>query len=190
MVRYADDFVCCFQYASEARIFYQELTKRLAKFNLKIAPDKSKIIEFGLFASGNIRKKGKRKPETFEFLGFTHYGGQSRNGKFRVKRRTSRKKYKSAIHKMKQWLKANRTTPVTQLLEEIRPRLIGYYRYYGITDNGTMLSHYWYEVSKLIFKWLNRRSQRNSYTWKKYLLLLRAKPLPAPKIYVSIFNSR
>lgn len=190
MVRYADDFVCCFQYESEARAFYRLLTKRLAKFNLNIALDKSKIIEFGLFASRNVKKQGRNKPETFDFLGFTHYCGQSRNGKFRLKRKTSRKKYKSALYRMKQWLKANRTIPVTQLLKEIRPRLIGHYRYYGITDNGLMLSHYWYEVSRLILKWLNRRSQRNSYTWEKYLLLVRANPLPAPKIYVSIFDNR
>lgn len=190
MVRYADDFVCCFQYESEARAFYRLLTKRLAKFNLNIALDKSKIIEFGLFASRNVKKQGRNKPETFDFLGFTHYCGQSRNGKFRLKRKTSRKKYKSALYRMKQWLKANRTLPVTQLLKEIRPRLIGHYRYYGITDNGPMLSHYWYAVSNLILKWLNRRSQRNSYTWEKYLLLVRANPLPAPKIYVSIFDNR
>ena len=190
MVRYADDFVCCFQHGYEARDFYRLLVQRLEKFNLNIALDKSKIIEFGLFASRNARKQGKSKPETFDFLGFTHYCGQSLNGKFRVKRKTSRKKFKAAIHRIKQWIKANRTTPVTQLLEEIRPRLIGYYRYYGITDNGPMLSRYWYEVSKLVYKWLNRRSQRNSYTWEKYLLLLKANPLPTPKIYVSIFNGR
>jgi RNA-directed DNA polymerase len=190
MVRYADNFVCCFQYGYEARDFYRLLVQRLEKFNLNIALDKSKIIEFGLFASRNARKQGKSKPETFDFLGFTHYCGQSLNGKFRVKRKTSRKKFKAAIHRIKQWIKANRTTPVTQLLEEIRPRLIGHYRYYGITDNGPMLSRYWYEVSKLVYKWLNRRSQRNSYTWEKYLLLLKANPLPTPKIYVSIFNGR
>jgi len=187
IVRYADDFVCCFQYEFEAKSFYRMLVERLNKFNLNIAPEKSKMIEFGLFATRNVKKQGKDKPETFDFLGFTHYCGQSRNGKFRVKRKTSRKKFKAAIYRMKQWIKANRTTPVNQLIEEIRTRLIGYYRYYGITDNGPMLSKYWYEVVKLLFKWLNRRSQRNSYTWEKFLLLLKAKPLPSPKIYVSIF---
>jgi hypothetical protein len=183
MVRYADDFVCCFQYKSEAKEFYQMLIQRLEKFNLNIAPDKSKIIEFGLFAPQNVRKQGRNKPETFDFLGFTHYCGVTRKGKFRLKRKTSRKKFKAAIHRMKQWIKANRTTPVAQLLEAIKPKLTGYYRYYGITDNSPMLSRYWYEVTKLLFKWLNRRSQRNSYTWDKFLLLLKAKPLPKPKIY-------
>lgn len=166
IIRYCDDFVCCFQYESEARNFYQMLTQRLRKFNLNIAPEKSKIIEFGLFAFRKARKQGRNKPETFDFLGFTHYCGQSQNGKFRVKRKTSRKKYNAAIYRMKQWIKANRATPINQLLEEIKPRLIGHYRYYGITDNRPMLSPYWYEVTKLLFKWLNRRSQRNSYTWE------------------------
>jgi len=190
IIRYCDDFVCCFQYESEARNFYQMLTQRLRKFNLNIAPEKSKIIEFGLFAFRKARKQGRNKPETFDFLGFTHYCGQSQNGNFRVKRKTSRKKYNAAIYRMKQWIKANRATPINQLLEEIKPKLIGHYRYCGVTDNGPMLSRYWYEVTKLLFKWLNRRSQRNSYTWEKFLLLLKAKPLPKPKIYVSIFDNR
>lgn len=187
MVRYADDFVCCFQDEFEAKDFYLALIKRLDKFNLNIAPEKSKIIEFGLFASRNVRKQGKDKPDTFDFLGFTHYCGKSRNGKFRVKRKTSRKKFKGALYRMKQWIKANRTTPVSILLEQIKPKLIGYCRYYGITDNGPMIHQYWYEVTKLLFKWLNRRSQRNSYTREKFMMLLKTKPLPTPKIYASVF---
>jgi RNA-directed DNA polymerase len=101
MVRYADDFVCCFQYKSEAKSFYRLLTERLAKFNLNIALDKSKIIEFGEFAPRNVRRRGENKPDTFDFLGFTHYCGQSQNGRFRLKRKTSRKKYKSALYRMK-----------------------------------------------------------------------------------------
>ena len=189
IVRYCDDFVCCFQYESEARKFYQMLASRLKKFNLDIAPDKSKIIEFGRFATRNTKNKGRNKPDTFDFLGFTHYCGESRNSKFRVKRTTSRKKFKAALYKMKQWIKANRTTPAKQLLKETSARLISHYRYYGITDNGAALSAYWYEVTKLLFKWINRRSQRNSYTWDKFLLLLKANPLPSPKIYVSLLQS-
>ncbi|GAV23535.1 group II intron reverse transcriptase/maturase [Carboxydothermus pertinax] len=190
MIRYADDFVFCFQYESEARKFYSMLIKRLEKFNLSIAKEKSKIIEFGMYAHKNRQKQGKGKLETFDFLGFTHYCGQSRNGKFRVKRKTSRKKFKAALLRMKEWIKTNRTKPVIKLLEEIRVKLIGHYRYYGITDNGKMLSKFWYETGKLIFKWLNRRSQRNSYTWEKFLSLLEKRPLPKPKIYVSIFDNR
>jgi group II intron reverse transcriptase/maturase len=187
IIRYADDFVCCFQFEGEARNFYHRLKDRLGKFKLEIAPEKSKMIEFGLFASRNRKKQGNGKPETFDFLGFTHYCGCSRNGKFRVKRRTSKKKFQASILRMKQWIKDNRTMPIKQILNTMKPKLLGYYRYYGITDNGPKLSQYWYNTMKLLFKWINRRSQRNSYTWEKFLLLLKRNPLPTPRIYVDIF---
>jgi group II intron reverse transcriptase/maturase len=190
LVRYADDYVCCFQYKAEARDFFQRMVVRLRKFNLDIAPEKSKIIEFGRFASENRKSLGKSKPDTFNFLGFTHYCSTSKNGKFRVKRKTSRKKYKASIYKMKQWIKSKRTTRIKQVMKELKPKLIGYYRYYGITDNSRMISKYYHEVRMLLFKWQNRRSQKISYDWDKFKLFLKANPLPEPKIYVSIFRSR
>lgn len=188
MVRYADDFVCCFQSEGEARNFYLQLKDRLGKFNLKIAPEKSKIIEFGQFAARNKRNRGEGKPETLDFLGFTHYCGESRNGRFRVKRLTSRKKFQSALNRMKLWIKSNRTMPIQLLLDKLKSKLLGHYRYYGITDNGPMLARYWYVTMRLLFKWLNRRSQRNSYTWENFLLLMKTNPLPTPRIYSSIFG--
>ncbi|ANS77237.1 group II intron reverse transcriptase/maturase [Paenibacillus yonginensis] len=190
IVRYADDFVCCFQSEGEARNYYLQLKDRLKKFNLEIEPGKSKIIEFGQFAAQNKKRKGEDKPETFDFLGFTHYCSKSRNGKFRVKRQTSRKKLQAALNRMKEWIKANRALQVKLLLEQLKAKLIGHYRYYGITDNGPMLSRYWYGTMRLLFKWLNRRSQRNSYTWDKFLLLMKANPLPTPRIYASVFDGR
>ncbi|MBJ6361779.1 group II intron reverse transcriptase/maturase [Paenibacillus sp. GCM10012307] len=190
MVRYADDFVCCFQSEGEARNFYLQLKDRLKKFNLEIAPEKSKIIEFGQFAAQNKGNGGEGKPETFDFLGFTHYCGESRNGKFRVKRQTSRKKFQAALNRMKIWIKTNRTLPVKSLMDQLKAKLTGHYRYYGITDNGPMLSRYWYGTMRLLFKWLNRRSQRNSYTWDKFLLLMKANPLPKPRIYLSMFGGK
>lgn len=97
IVRYADDFVCCFQSKSEAQQFFQSLKWRLKKFNLKIAEDKTKIIPFGKFAEKDAERKGNRKPATFDFLGFTHYCGKSKQGKFRVKRKTSRKKVQGKL---------------------------------------------------------------------------------------------
>jgi group II intron reverse transcriptase/maturase len=104
MVRYADDSVFCFQYEHEAKAFYEGLKQRLAKFNLEIAEDKTKIIEFGRFAESNRKRAGKGKPETFDFLGFTHYCSRSAKGYFRVKRRTSRKKYNASLKRVKAWL--------------------------------------------------------------------------------------
>ncbi len=187
MVRYADDFICGFQYKEEAETFYNELIERLKKFNLEIAKDKSKIIEFGLFASRNRKARGEEKPETFDFLGFTHYCGVSRNGKFRVKRKTSRKKFKTAIQKMKRWIRTNRMKPINEIWKGLRIKLVGHYRYYGITDNSSMIVKFWYETTKILFKWINRRSQRRSYTWDCFLKWLKAKPLPYPKNYVSIY---
>lgn len=102
MVRYADDFVCCFEFEEEARKFYDALEKRLAKFNLELAADKSQIIAFGKNAEAEAEANGLSKPGTFDFLGFTHYCGKSRHGKFRVKRKTSRKKFKASVAKAKE----------------------------------------------------------------------------------------
>ena len=92
IVRYADDFVCCFQYESEAKAFYEALIKRLRKFNLEISEDKTNILPFGRFAEKDCKRKWGKKPSTFDFLGFTHYCGKSKKGNFRVKRKSSRKK--------------------------------------------------------------------------------------------------
>ncbi|WP_250886883.1 reverse transcriptase domain-containing protein, partial [Bacillus sp. SM2101] len=97
IVRYADDFVCCFQYKSEALEFFQSLKYRLKKFNLEAAEDKTKIIPFGRFAEKDAKQKGNSKPETFDFLGFTHYCSKSKQGKFRVKRKSSRTKVQSKL---------------------------------------------------------------------------------------------
>lgn len=190
MVRYADDFVCCFRYRDDAENFYRELRNRLGKFNLSIAAGKSKIIAFGRFAAERCAKKGRSKPDTFDFLGFTHYCGKSQQGKFRVKRKTSRKKFRAKIAQIKEWIKANRNLPIWEIVNKLREKLRGYYQYYGVTDNGSMLSSFQYAVNRLIFKWLNRRSQRKSFSWEKFNLFLKKCKLPGPKIYVNIYQFR
>jgi group II intron reverse transcriptase/maturase len=190
LVRYADDYTCCFQYKAEAENFFQRMVVRLRTFNLDISSEKSKIIEFGRFALENVKRHGKNKPDTFDFLGFTLYCSTSKNGKFRVKCKTSRKKYKASMHQMKQWIKSKRTMCIQLIMKELKSKLIGHYRYYGITDNSKMISNFYHEVRRLLFKWLNRRSQKSSYDWNKFLLFLTVNPLPEPKIYVSICKSR
>lgn len=105
LVRYADDFVCCFQHKEEAEQFYAALKERLAKFELEIAENKSKIIEFGRYAAGSRKTKGLGKPETFDFLGFTHYCSRSQSGKFITKRKTSKKKFKAKVKAFTMWIK-------------------------------------------------------------------------------------
>jgi len=188
IVRYADDFLCCFQLKDDAERFYKALIKRLAKFNLEIAEEKTKILAFGRFAADNSKRQGLGKPETFDFLGFTHYCSNSSNGKFRVKRKTSRKKFKAKVKAFKLWLRAERNLGTEEIMKTVRRKLIGHYTYYGITDNSQMMGTYRFQVSKLLFKWLNRRSQRRSFSFEKFNLFLKRNPLPVPKIYVNIYG--
>ena len=182
LIRYADDFVCCFQYQEEAYKFYQNLIERLKTFNLEVAEGKSKIIAFG---KDNLNRL---KPTTFDFLGFTHYTSKSKKGKFRIKRKTSRKKFTASLKRCKDWLRINRNMEIKIIMQKLTIKLLGYYRYYGITDNTKLLVSFRTEVGKLLFKWLNRRSQRRSFDWNKFNLFLKRYPLPNPKIYVHIYD--
>ncbi|MCR3923316.1 MAG: group II intron reverse transcriptase/maturase [Firmicutes bacterium] len=190
IVRYADDYVCCFQFENEAKVFYEKLKDRLAKFNLEIEESKTKIIMFGRFAEERCKMNGQVSVETFEFLGFTHYCSKSNNGKFRVKRKTSKKKFRAKLQGFKIWIKAVRNLlKLHEIFEIIKLKLRGHYQYYGISDNSTMIKEYKYQIEQLLFKWLNRRSQRKSFDHNKFNLYLKLNPLPTPKIYVNIYNN-
>jgi len=188
MVRYADDFVCCFQFRSDAEAFYAALIKRLEKFNLEVAEDKTKIITFGRFAERDCKRNGQGKPPTFDFLGFTHYCSKSKNGKFRVKRKSSQKKVNAKLKQQKEWLKTHRTMDIRAIMSRLKRSLIGYYNYYCITDNLRTVGNFLDCVKRLLFKWMNRRSQRKSFSWDKFNLFLRKYPLPKPKVKVNIYD--
>lgn len=190
MVRYADDFVCCFQYKSEAQEFFQSLKERLQKFNLEIAEDKTKIIPFGRFAEKDAKQTGNRKPATFDFLGFTHFCGKSKQGYFRVKRKTSRKKLQGKLRESKEWVKNNRNKDIHMIMDRFKRSLVGYYNYYCITDNTPSVNKFKDKIQYLLFKWLNRRSQRKSFTWEKFRLFLHKYPLPSPRVKVNIYDLR
>lgn len=188
IVNYADDLVICFQYESVAKIVYREMQERLRQCGLEFALDKTRLIEFGRFASENRSKKGQGKPETFDFLGFTHYCSKSnKTGRFRVKRKTSKKKFKQKVQEFKLWIKENRNKPLKEIMSTASKKLIGHYNYYGITDNSKSLSRFLFEISKLLFKWLNRRSQKKSYEWNEFNQMLAIYKLPLPKIKVNIY---
>lgn len=188
IVRYADDFVCCFQYWDEAEIFYLSLKERLEKFGLKIAENKSKIIEFGRFAEENRNDRGDGKPDTFDFLGFTHYCSKSNNGWFRVKRKTSRKKQRTKIAKMKMWLKERMHEPLADTIKSLNKKLIGHYNYYGITDNVKSIGAFYYITLKQLYKTLRRRTQKNKINWEKFNIILKYLPLSQPSIRVSVYK--
>jgi group II intron reverse transcriptase/maturase len=182
LTRYADDFVACFQYEQDARRYYEQLKQRLAKFGLEIAEEKTRIIEFGRYAAQNAKRQGKRKPETFEFLGFTHYMGKTRKkGRYKLKWKTSRKRLTKKVKEVGKWLKENRHRSIPELWEEVNQKLRGHYQYYGVSDNSKALYTYRWLVVGLLYKWLNRRSQRNNLNWKKFKQLQKHYPLAKPK---------
>ena len=175
MVRYADDFVCLFQYENEAQRFYQLLIERLRKFSLEIAEDKSRILPFG-------RYKGTK--ESFDFLGFTHYNATSHWGKYCVLHRTSRKKLKMKREAVKKWLWEHMHESIADTIEALNVKLTGHYRYYGIYGNYIGLQKYYKYVRHELWKSKRRRDQTYWLTWKKYMNILKIHPLEYPRIYL------
>lgn len=188
LIRYADDFVVCFQYKTDAERFHEDLGRRLGKFGLEVEPTKTKVMEFGRFAVKHARDKGKRA-ETFDFLGLTHYCGMRRDGKgFRMKRVTARKKFIAKLKAFKEWLKKSRNLKFKDLWKTVKAKLRGHYNYYGVTDNLRGIIRFGREVVRLLFKWLNRRGKKNSLNWEKFEEMLKRFPLPKPRIRVSMFG--
>ncbi len=189
MIRYADDFVVCFQYKMDAERFGRELRMRLGKFGLEVEPTKTKVMEFGRFAVQNAKARGER-PATFDFLGFTHYCGTRRDGKgFRMKRVTTRKRFTAKVKVFKEWLKKARTLKTKELWATARAKLRGHYAYYGVTDNSSGIKRFAAEAEKLLFKWLNRRGKRGCLNWERFCEMLKRFPLPQPRIKVRMFGT-
>lgn len=167
--RYADDFLACFQYREDAERFLKELKERLKKFQLEVEQSKTQLIRFGRFAEEDAARRGG-KPGTFDFLGFTHYCGKTRYGAFKVKRMTSKKKFRAKLKAIKCWLQDERNRLKTgELLMRSKRIVIGHLNYYAITDNRKRCEAFRYQVMLLLYKWLNRRSQRRSYTWERFV---------------------
>ena len=182
LFRYADDFLCCFQYRSEAVAYLRELKKRLEKFGLEVAEEKTRLIRFGRYAELS-RPPGSREPRTFDFLGFNFYGGRTRQGGFKVKRRTSGKKLRYKLKQLNQWLRQKRNYhPTRELVQRTKQILQGHLNYYAITDNGPRCEAFRRQVWRLLWKWLNRRSQRRSYTAEQFNQLLAWHGWPSVKI--------
>jgi len=180
--RYADDFLACFQYREDAERFLKELGQRLAQFQLELETTKTRLLEFGRFAEERARRRGER-PGTFDFLGFTHYCGHTRNGHFKVKRKTSGKKYRAKLKETKEWLQRERSrTKQGELLKQAKQKLAGHLNYYAITDNGKMCYQFSRQVTQLVYKWLNRQSQRSSYNWVRFLDALAWVGWPSAKL--------
>ena len=151
IVVYADDFVVCFQYENEAQEFMRRLRTRLANFGLELAENKTRLIAFGRFANERSLKARRKNADTFTFLGFTHYCSVSRYNKFRVKRRTAKKKFDKKRKEIHTFVKENRNSKVKDIIAKLNEILVGYYAYYCITDNMPMVWRFWREVRRTLF---------------------------------------
>jgi len=172
--RYADDFVCAFRYKKDAEKFYKVLGKRLNKFNLGLSKEKTNIISFSRFR--------KEEKTAFEFLGFEYRWGVSRKGKDIIKRTTSRKKFRKSIDNLKKWCKENRNKRLRNLFEELNTKLRGYYNYYGLIGNMPKLQELYEIAIKLLYKWLNRRSQRRSFNFSIFAKIIKVYGVLKPRI--------
>ncbi|MCX6848519.1 MAG: group II intron reverse transcriptase/maturase [Verrucomicrobia bacterium] len=171
--RYADDFLACFQFKDEAERFLKEVGERLGQFHLELEPSKTRLLAFGRFTAANAAKEGG-KPQTFDFLGFTFYCGATRRGTFKVKRKTAAKKFRHKLKEAKEWLKKVRSrVRLPEIMATARRKLEGHLNYYGITDNLPECASYRTGFISILFKWLNRRSQRKSYTWEQFNQMLK-----------------
>lgn len=181
--------MCCFQNEYEAKVFREKLKERFLKYGLELAEEKKKILEFRRFARQNRERQGEGKPETFDFLGFTFYCGMDTKKQFfRCRGKTNRKKLCSKIRAMKEWIMTHRTMLLGLLIKTINAKLRGYYQYYGVTDNTRVVKIYLSVTKKLLFKWLNRRSEKRSYTWETFNNgLIKTFPLLEPSVKVSLF---
>ena len=170
--RFADDFLACFQHEGEAELFRNRLNDRLEGFGLEVADEKTRCIEFGRFARADAQKRGE-KPKEFTFLGFTHYCGKTKNGKFRLKRRTSRKKFAQSLRAFTEWVRKSRSVlRKGEMLRRAKARINGHLNYYAITDNLLMSSTFRHYAAQILFKWLNRKSQCRTYTWQGFMQAL------------------
>ena len=179
LIRYCDDFVCCFEKEEEARMFYTELKDRLNRFDLELAEDKSRIIPFG----------NSKSQEKFDFLGFTHINGVNRKGSYKLVHHTSGKKSKAKKQAVKQWLKENaKIYKIPYLIKKLNIKLQGTFRYYGVSDNYDWMLKFRRYVIYQLHEQLCRRSQRGKINWKKFNEILEYNPIVMPKVYHSMWQ--
>ena len=189
IVRYADDFICVVRYADDAGRIERGLRNRFNKHGLELHPTKSRNISFGRFERENAKSQNRRA-NTFDFLGFTHYCGRSRNGNFKLGRKTSRKKYSAKCREMNAWLKSTRNQVKTKEWWKIlKAKLRGHFQYYGVSENYDGIVRFYKYTIRMVRKWMNRRSQKRKMNWDNFTEYLEHYPLPKPKIVHSYYVS-
>jgi group II intron reverse transcriptase/maturase len=179
VVRYADDTILGFQYQTDADRFLGNLRERLAKFGLELHPDKTRRIEFGRFAEENRKRRGEGKPETFDFLGFTHISGKNRLGRFTVRRTTIRKRMRAKLRNLKQELRRRMHDPVPETGGWLKSVVQGYFNYYAVPGNLDSLAIFRKRLRALWWQNLRRRSQQRHFAWTR-MIALGERWLPQP----------
>jgi hypothetical protein len=181
-IRFADDFILCFQYLEDAEKVQRVLHKRFGKYGLSLHPEKTRFIEFGRFAQKNSERRGEAKPATFNFLGFTHICAKSRRGRFTIHVQTMRKRLRRSLTDISQWCQQHRHDPVDVQCAVLNAKLRGHYQYYGRPTNYQHLWKFYRNVRRIWKKWLNRRTRGKTFTWDKFAQLLHHHPLLRPRI--------
>ena len=190
LVRYADDFVCVVRYAEDAERIERALKNRFNRFGLEIHPTKSRRLTFGRFERENAKAQN-RKPNTFDFLGFTHYCDISRAGNFKLGRKTSRKKFAAKCRDMNNWLRAIRNlVKMKDWWKILAAKMRGHFQYYGVSENSASIAKFYRLTIKMVLKWLNRRSQKRKMNWANFTKYLEHYPLPKPKIVHKFYVGR
>jgi hypothetical protein len=187
LVRYADDFICMVEHEREAVRIERALHQRFAKYGLELHPEKSRRIRFGRWAAEDAEREGRR-PDTFDFLGFTHFCSRTRWGAFKVSRKTNRKRFASKLQELGKWLRIVMQTKMAEWWSVLCAKLQGHYQYYGVSENMRSLREFAAGAKRLVFTWLNRRSQKRSQNWEEFTGYLSRHPLPTPKIVHSFYR--
>jgi group II intron reverse transcriptase/maturase len=181
-VRYADDFILCFQYREDAERVQRVLAKRFAKYGLTLHPDKTRLLEFGRSAWTRWTSRGGPAPATFDFLGFTHLCATSRQGRFTLHIQTRRTRLRRSLKAVGQWCQQHRHDPVVDQAAALNRKLRGHYQYYGRPTNYHALWRFYRAVRRTWKTWLNRRTRGKTLIWADFAHLLARHPLLRPRI--------
>ena len=193
LIRYADDFVILMTCEADARRVTEVLPKRFEKYGLTLHPEKTRLIPFcppPTKAKGRGSSRDGSGPGTFDLLGFTHYWGRSRQGRWVVMRQTASKRLSRAVQSIAQWCRENRHRPICEQHSTLSQKVRGHYAYYGITCNGRALQAFLEAVKRCWRKWLSRRNRRRDMIWERFNRLLERYPLPRPKIVHSVYTRK
>ena len=190
LIRYADDFPIGVQHREEAKQLLVALGDRLKKFGLTLSSEKTSIKEFGRFAKENTARKGKSKPDTFDFLGFTHYCSTTMDRRFAVKVKTSRKKLAKAVEAMDTFLKGVRNLKhQKEIWPVLKVKLQGHYNYYGVSGNIEEMKRYYRNTQGRIFYWFNKKSDKKRWNVEEFKRYLTRYPLPQQKLTYALYNT-